>query len=511
MFKIFKYRIMLIFLILILFSISSSFAENVPVDELVSKAMDQTLLEMNNPSIKIIKQGSWISKENFRPYKPDVPLERLSDYDARLFIADDIEPEKALGVWKKFRLKLHENIIKMAKKAGYSSDDFGKIRSLVNFYPPEQFLKNISSKEAALKLFNTSGIYPNLGEVGDEAAEGLHGRLTKFLRQAFETESRVQVSELIIENGVYKVIHKATAIMEHALEGIAPKNLTGFIQASEHALSESKKALRAGNYVLAEKQLKRMNGYLKEARKLVNTSTEGELLEKIDSLEKVLNNLKNKVLDGGMEASELIKHINNIAKKLKPIEAELLLETNAIKGLKEAKNPRTRYLLKGLIENDKAFSTLKTNLVSLSDDAISKGLNKEFALWFGTTLLDFWNLKQLDEAIKKGEVGISNIVIPSLLNYLFPPTTPFGWATLFTEVYVTIMSLAIQYVESTGYSALIKDQDCMDLIAGIYTMKGREHRTMFQKCEEITDSHTLACRIYDHHGLRRYESMTIMA
>jgi len=65
------------------------------------------------------------------------------------------------------------------------------------------------------------------------------------------------------------------------------------------------------------------------------------------------------------------------------------------------------------------------------------------------------------------------------------------------------VALAVQYMEATGYSALIKDQDCMDLIAGVYTLKGREQRIFEEKCEEIVDSKTLACRIYDQHGLRK--------
>ncbi len=491
------------FAILSLLFINSHVLAQLQPHEIVTQAIDKTLTDMNNPSLRVIQQGSHISRINFRPFDSLNP----SDYDSRLFILDqDISKEKALNIWKKFRLKLQRNLMEIAKKAGYDSNNIGKLRSLTNFYPPEQLMKQFSSNEEAIDYFLRQGLYPNLAEVGEEGAEGLYSKFTKFIRQSFEKDGRVKVSQLIPDqSGEWKVIHKATAKAEHLIEGVAPKNITGFIQAAEHAIEETKKALKKGQHEIAEKQIKRVPDALKGARSLVNVSTESGLLEKMNSLENVFQQLKSKAFsDNGISAKEYLSTIDDIAKKLKPIESELLVETGALKGLKEAKNPKTRWLLKGLLENDNKVLELKSKLVILSDDAISKGLTKEFALWFGSSMLEFWNLKQLDDAIKKGEVGLSNIVIPSLLNYLFPPTTPFGWAMLFSEIYMATVSLAVQYVESTGYFALIQGQDCMDLIAGIYTLKGREHRIFEKKCEEIVDSERLACRIYDHHGLRKH-------
>jgi len=500
-YKFLFFNIILILIITLLFLNFKAFAQSLP-HEIVDQAINKTLLDISNPELRVIQQGSHISGINFRPFTDPNP----SDYDSRLFIArKDISKLEALEIWKKFRFKLQQNLIAIAKLAEYDSNTIGKLRSLVNFYPPEQLIKQFNTDEEAAQYFLRQGLYPNLGEVGEEGIEGLFSKFTRFIRQSFEESPRVRVSQLAIDaNGEWMVIHKTSAEAEHMLEGKAPKNLRGFIQAAEHAIEEVKKALKKGQHEIAEKQINRASDALKGARSLVNVSTESELLEKMNSLENVFQQLKSKAFsDNGISAKEYLSTIDDIAKKLKPIESELIVETSALKGLKEAKNPKTRWLLKGLLENDNKFLELKSKLVILSDDAISKGLTKEFALWFGTTLLDFWNLKQLDDALKKGEVGLSNIVIPSLLNYLYPPTTPFGWATLFSEIYMATVSLAVQYVESTGYSALIKNQDCMDLIAGIYTLKGREQRIFEKKCEEIVDSQMLACRIYDQHGLRK--------
>jgi len=376
------------------------YAETISSEKLVSDAIDKTLLDINNPYIKVIKQGSWISGTNFRPITSIDP----SDYDSRLFIdLQELSKEEALNIWKRFRLKLQKNLMDMAKNVGYDRESISKIRSLTNFYPPEQLVKDLRSEEEALEFFNKIGIYPNLGEVGKEGAEGLYGKSTKFIRQSFETGPRVQVAQLVVdESGGYKVMYKSTAEAEHIIEGQAQKNLAGYVQAAEHAMEETKKALSNNHYDIVEKQLKRISDALKEARNLVNASTESELLEKISSLENSLKNIKSKAFrESGIDAGELIKKIDDIEKKLKPIEAELVVETSALKSLNDAKNPKTRYLLKGLIDNDSKFLELKNKLITLSDDAISKGLTKEMILWFGTTFLDFWNLAQLDDAIKK--------------------------------------------------------------------------------------------------------------
>lgn len=272
--KKFSFLVFVSLLILNLFLFNSyTFSAVIPPQILVSQALDKTLLEMNNPYLRVIKQRSWISGEGFRPLNTPNP----SDFDSRLFIiADDIPKEEALKIWKKFRLNLQKNLLDMAKKAGYDSSTIGKIRALTNFYPPEQLMKDFNTTQEALEYFYNKGIYPNLGEVGKEGAEGLYSKFTKFIRQSFEKGNRVQVSQLILnKEGGYEIIHKSTAEIEHLIEGKAPKNITtGFVQAAEHAIEESRKALKSGKFDIVEKQLKRASDALKEARTLVNASTE---------------------------------------------------------------------------------------------------------------------------------------------------------------------------------------------------------------------------------------------
>lgn len=85
------------------------FAVSVPPSQLVSEAMDGVLLDMNNPFLKVIKQGSWISGENYR--NPLLNLADPSDHDARLFISlENVSPESSRKVWHTYQGRLREKI-----------------------------------------------------------------------------------------------------------------------------------------------------------------------------------------------------------------------------------------------------------------------------------------------------------------------------------------------------------------------------------------------------------------
>ncbi|MDD3847540.1 MAG: hypothetical protein PHC90_14425, partial [Syntrophorhabdaceae bacterium] len=234
------------------------FAVTVPPSDIVSKAMDGVLLDMGNPFLKVIKQGSWISKENYR--NPLTNLLDPSDHDARLFISlDDVSPERAREVWKAYQGRLRKKIFSMAEKAGYSTEQIQLLLKSVNFYPPAQLLKGIEQNEQAIAKFLKMGNYPNLLEVGEEAAEGLYTTPTKFIRQGYETGSRVQVAELAADEGsdAYRLVHKTTAEAEHMAEQVGEANMKGYVQSAEYSLNEAEKALKEGKLDTAKKNIQR--------------------------------------------------------------------------------------------------------------------------------------------------------------------------------------------------------------------------------------------------------------
>ena len=481
-------------------------AASVPPSQLVNQAMDGVLLDMGNPFLKVIKQGSWISGEGYR--NPLTNLLDPSDHDARLFISlDDVSPERAREVWKAYQGRLRKKIFAMAQQAGYSTDEIQLLLKSVNFYPPAQLLKGIGKNEDAIARFLKMGNYPNLLEVGEEAAEGLYTTPTKFIRQGYETGARVQVAELVAEEGSenYKLVHKATAEAEHAAEVVGEANLKGYVQSAEYSLNEAQKALKEGKLDTAKKNLKRAKDRMVSARKLGGVSAEGAAVKELDALEKQIDEAVELAFKSSDEAKAIISKTKDIANRLggdamKKTTVDLAaLETMAAKN-----SVKQRAFLKGILEGEGKWATLRVNLEEASGSAIStlkSGAQIAYKNWF-LSLMALWELKEFPAAIEKEGAAKASARLATTIAGLANPT--FGYAQLFSVIFVTTGELLVDWISSYGYSAVVGRQDCMALIYGMYTVPGREQIVEEKGCEQIVDDRQLACRIYDTHGLRRH-------
>jgi hypothetical protein len=477
-----------------------------PPSNLVSQAMDSVLLDMGNPFLKVIKQGSWIAGKEYRN-----PLQNLldpSDHDARLFISlDEVSPERAREVWKAYQGRLRKKIFAMAQKAGYSSDEIQLILKSVNFYPPAQLMKGIEQNEQAIERFLRMGNYPNLLEVGDEAAEGLYTTPTKFIRQGYETGARVQVAELVAEEGSdsYKLVHKATAEVEHAAEAVGEANLKGYVQSAEYSLNEAQKALKEGKLDTVKKNLKRAKDRLKSARQLGGVTADGGAVKDLEALESQVDDAIKAAFESADDAKAMLAKSKQLANKLgNEIAKKTTVEMTILEAMADKASVRSRAFLKGLLEGEGKWASLRVNLEEASGSALStfkSGARLAYKNWF-MSLIALWELKEFPTAIEKEGVGKASARLATTIAGLANPT--FGYAQLFSMIFMTTGELLVDWISQYGYGAVVGRQDCMDLIAGIYTVPGREHNIEEKTCEQIQSDGQLACRIYDSHGLRRH-------
>ncbi len=479
-------------------------AVTMPPSQIVNEAMDGVLVDMGNPFLKVIKQGSWISGENYR--NPLTNLLDPSDHDARLFISlDDVGPERAREVWKAYQGRLRKKIFAMAKSAGYSTDEIQLLLKSVNFYPPAQLLKGIEQNEQAIAKFLKMGNYPNLLEVGEEAAEGLYTTPTKFIRQGYETGKRVQVAELVAEEGSdsYRLVHKATAEAEHVAEQVGEANLKGYVQSAEYSLNEAQKALKEGKLDTAKKNLSRAKDRLKSARKLGGVSAEGSAVKELDALEGQIDDAIKLAFESADDAKAMLAKTKQFANRLG---GEVMKKTNvelAALDLMAAKNSvKQRAFLKGVLEGEGKWATLRVNLEEASGSALTtlkSGARFAYKNWF-ISLMALWELKEFPAAVEREGAAKASARLAATIVGLVNPT--FGYAQLFSVIFVTTGELLVDWVSSYGYGAVVGRQDCMDLIAGLYTVPGREQNIEERGCEQIQDDRQLACRIYDSKGLR---------
>jgi len=467
--------------------------------------MDGVLLDMGNPFLKVIKQGSWISGEKYR--NPLTNLLDPSDHDARLFISlDDVPPERAREVWKAYQGRLRKKIFAMAQNAGYSSDEIQLLLKSVNFYPPAQLLKGIEQNEEAIARFLKMGNYPNLLEVGEEAAEGLYTTPTKFIRQGYETGTRVQVAELAADEGsdAYRVVHKATAEAEHTAEAVGEANLKGYVQSAEYSLNEAQKALNEGKLDTAKKNLQRAKDRLKSARKLGGVSAEGGAVKELDALESQVDDAIKLVFESADDAKAMLGKTKQLANKLGgEVMKKTTVDLAALEAMGLKSSVKQRAFLKGVLEGEGKWATLRVNLEEASGSALTtlrSGARLAYKNWF-MSLIALWELKEFPAAIEKEGAAKASARLAATIAGLANPT--FGYAQLFSVIFMTTGELLVDWVSSYGYGAVVGRQDCMDLIAGIYTVPGREQNIEGKECEQIQSDGQLACRIYDSKGLRR--------
>ncbi len=479
-------------------------AVTMPPSQLVSEAMDGVLVDMGNPFLKVIKQGSWISGDNYR--NPLTNLLDPSDHDARLFISlDDVGPERAREVWKAYQGRLRKKIFAMAKSAGYSTDEIQLLLKSVNFYPPAQLLKGIEQNEEAIARFLKMGNYPNLLEVGEEAAEGLYTTPTKFIRQGYETGKRVQVAELVAEEGSdsYRLVHKATAEAEHVAETVGEANLKGYVQSAEYSLNEAQKALKEGKLDTAKKNLTRAKDRLKSARKLGGVSAEGAAVKELDALEGQIDDAIKLAFESADDAKAMLAKTKQFANKLGgEVMKKTTVDLAALESMALKNSVKQRAFLKGVLEGEGKWATLRVNLEEASGSALStlkSGARLAYRNWF-ISLMALWELKEFPAAIEREGAAKASARLAATIAGLANPT--FGYAQLFSVIFVTTGELLVDWVSSYGYGAVVGRQDCMDLIAGLYTVPGREQNIEERGCEQIGDDRHLACRIYDSKGLR---------
>lgn len=485
---------------------ASLLAQTVPLPvNLVHQAMDQVLVETGNPFLRVIKQGSWITGgDAYR--NPLTMLSGASDHDARLFISlDDVPPEQARAAWLNFKRRLQGKVMTLARGAGLSVDQTQLLLRSINLYPPAQVLKDIANNEEALAAFWRSGNYPNLLEVGDEAAEGIYTKATKFIRQRYEMGSRVSVSALVAEEGddVLRLVRRDNANLEHMIEGLAAENFEGYVQATEYTMVETQKAIRQGNLDAARKNLKRMEEYHRQARRLGGVRLDGNLQRELDLLKRRVDELAALAFSETAEGKALLQRTREL--RTAALARSANVELAALEGLSGRTAIRERAFYKGLLEGEGKWNNLRNDLELASERVIvaESGAARLIMKHWITGLFALWELKALPEAVQKEGAAKATARLSMTIASL--ASVHVAIADIAARAYMWVGELLVEFVSSYGYEAAVAQQDCNDLIAGLYRVAGREANvTDRTSCEQVPSDRHLACRVYDQHLLRQH-------
>lgn len=426
----------------------------------VAMAVIQTV---NKAGGKVVFVGSWISGKNFLD-----PLEGgTSDFDMRVVF--DGSEDLAKAKYNQLRREIANQI---NQRFG---NDAAKILRSTNVYPPEVILNGIDDAEEALQKLTDLKINPNLGGA---QTEGLWGKGAKAFRDAYEA----QAGRVIWKEG--NTIRSGFADLLPALESGGIYTIDGAGNTSLQFVEKIEDALKAGDTKSAVKSLDRLRKMLKKGRAIGQfgevSYLDDVLRECCQSLQ-LVNGKEVLVTDLKKAAEELAKPsvregLANSLRRAK-IEAELL-----IRFVSET-NPQTLQTIREMLQVGSGKWKRVVEVFLHYGGRVAEVGGKvrwDIALkgFFG-----FLAVLQAKDYLKKATQGdLEGLIQNILLDATFMVSSKFviGFVPLILKA---IMDDAV----AAGYNIVTAQQECRDLIAGIYEVKGRESLDVNQRTERSID------------------------
>ncbi|MEZ5345083.1 MAG: tetratricopeptide repeat protein [Pyrinomonadaceae bacterium] len=400
---------------------------------------------------KVVAVGSWVSGKKYL----DPLLGGTSDHDLRLVFEGSEPLAKA-----KYNQIRREIVRQINERFGAEAP---KVLQSINLYPPEVLLEGLDDADDALRKLMQEGINPNLGEA---VTEGLWGKGAKAFRDAYEAKA----GRMIWKEG--NLIRSGFADLLPAFgENAGIYTLQGAGNTSRQFADKVDDALKAGDAKGVQKSLERLRNTIRKGRDLGRFGKAGYL----DDLLKELDDCCKNDLKKLAEAVDDPAFQRKLAKSLQraKIEAELMLRYAA------ETNPQTIQIIREMMEaGGGRWARAREAFFKYGDEVLRLGgkVNWEKAFKGFFAVLAIYQV--YDYYKKFSEADLQGILENALIDATFAISAKFiiGFVPI---VLKAIMDDAIDF----GYAVITNQQDCLDLIAGIYEVKGRESLDVNQRAE----------------------------
>lgn len=397
---------------------------------------------VNKSGAKLVGVGSWISGGK---YIDPILQGGTSDHDLRL-VMDNVDEAQAIGRWRAVR----ENIASQVRaKFGSKADD---VLKTINLYPPEAVLEGIDDAEEALQKLKDLKINPNLGGA---QAEGLWGKGSKAFRDSYEATS----GRVFWKNGSRVSSGFADLLPLGETRGVY--TIGGSANTASQFADKVDDALKKYDAKTVRKNLHRLRDSLKKSRDLARMERADyldDLIKKFDAYGDDLDGLRKELINPSTRQA-----LDSLVGKAK-------LDSQLLKKFAESSNPRDLKLLKEMLEEGTGRWARVKNALSEASSHVPWGtLMKGFMAF-----MVFIQVKQVAGDLKAGDY--EKAFQSMLVDAGFMASLPAGLLTL-------IVSSIIEDAKDAGYALVASYQDCEDLIAGIYEVKGREQVSSDQLAE----------------------------
>ncbi len=387
----------------------------------------------------IMVLGSWVSGKGYGD-----PLKGgASDHDMRLVLPKGTPPELAAEEWRNARNALEKTI----------RDEFGdkadEILKSTNFYPPSQLMNGVEKAEDAVERFKELNQVPGMSQTGktvqitEDVTEGLYGKGSKTWTQNYELKRGKLVYSVPQKSAEGKTLNKVftgAADMTHLEEGIAEYTSSGMGNTSKQWISHAEDFMSKGNGEKVAKYLERLERDLAKGRDLARLSAGGSWRDELRALTKELQ-------DNPINLTQLEGRLQTVLSRAKT--------TAAIMSKIDNRSTTQRLVLGNLI-----------NAVDNSHD-------------FASDVMKAAQKVPLDKVLDALMLYVSTVEVSRAAGARDPAGVMLGCADFMAPLPASLLAHLTNYcMDSTreaGYDMAAGSQQAFDLLAGIYTARGREN------------------------------------
>ncbi|MCB1024204.1 MAG: hypothetical protein KDB79_07435, partial [Acidobacteria bacterium] len=448
-------------------------------DKDVAEIIVDIVSKTNGKTEKIIGVGShMLGNGSFK----DPLTGGTSDFDYRFVYEGD--KASAITRYKQIQAQIRQKVIeKFGKEKGKL------LLSKINLYPPEQVVGSIDDAAEAVKELNRVGINPSL-EIDDlgkavsppldiKTYDGLAGKGSKSFRDVYESSKG-------------RVFWNNNGTVNSGLADILPfDEIRGVytIEGSANTANQFKNFvvnnIDEGDYRAALKNLKRTQQMMKKGRDLGKFSKKNY----VDDLIKQLD----EVADDPIELAKIFKE-SSFRQKLSNAFKQVDFDSAMLREYAQRGDPRSLNILRELLEQGGANSSgkwakTKNALMELGDEFMQLNRYVPWKNIFKGLMAVLIAYQVYDVSKKASEEDWEGAYREAAFGSATEVAVMVGGASLMLPVLVIQVLVAsfIDDVKASSYARVASYQDCEDLIAGIYEVKGREDILVNQSYETNID------------------------
>ncbi len=433
------------------------------------QAIISDYIQQHGDKVQVVGVGSWISNKGYLdPLQPG----GTSDHDIRVIVSG-LDDTSATKEWR----YCQEYISTRIKK------EFGNkakaVLSKVNIYPPDQLMAgmDVENEADAVSRFQSLGASPNLG---GEPVEGLWGKGAIPYRQGYEAKS----GRLFYKDG--NVVRNGLTDLTHLSEGSGRFSLAGsantadqWIDKADHALASINKleGQATGNAKDLYKYIGRLRDDITKGRSLARAAPDDYLATLAARLQAAGRGSPDAAQ--AMDYKKLEDILYNDSQLREDIRTALQrarFETAVLKNLAETTDPRQVTALYDLLE----AASGKWSRFKAAAGSLAAKIPWDISLHALTAFC---------AAYAAGEAGKA-LAADSWEPFVEKIYVDVGAAALAgagTGMLASVAAGLLEDAKALGWDLSVQSQDCQDLLAGIYEVKGREQVSDSQRLERSVD------------------------